>query len=422
MDKKTKGAWLLSQSKILDGISGPGAARLETISYAGKVGRLYNLLRRNISGQLSPVVTAATIETSCKLNGIDRATRADGLRILEESGRINVGKSGDVSVLGSTVTSVLEATTEIFDQSKGTNEESAALALSELIAEKPAQRALAEERIGDEFKIAKADVSTLFDVCKGSGIIDQESDKGRVLLFNSNTFRDAEYAKKAYHLIQGLSADEQIALTDVQGQLQSKGAISASEAEKILGSTLYKRIMSVGLFDRLEVSNTSESVGYITSPSDFQRFGRPFEEDPIDDAKALLASLTYGQTRSDYVRGSITMPTALLNALIAGREIGKSGVRAIGEDYRELEKRQVVKVNERSPGRYTMKLLKKDVGELALTIVRGARPAEAAMLMDGSPATNFTGPDKSRRKIRQKTEASDRGFITDSLDRLRTGL
>lgn len=46
MDNKTKGAWLLAQSKSLDGYSGAGAARLENISYSGKVGRLYNLLRR----------------------------------------------------------------------------------------------------------------------------------------------------------------------------------------------------------------------------------------------------------------------------------------------------------------------------------------------------------------------------------------
>lgn len=31
------------------------------------------------------------------------------------------------------------------------------------------------------------------------------------------------------------------------------------------------------------------------------------------------------------------MPDALLRALIAGREIGKNGVRATGEDYLHLE-------------------------------------------------------------------------------------
>jgi hypothetical protein len=49
MDKTTKGAWLLAQSKSLDAVTGAGAARLENISYAGRIGRLYNLLRRNVA-------------------------------------------------------------------------------------------------------------------------------------------------------------------------------------------------------------------------------------------------------------------------------------------------------------------------------------------------------------------------------------
>src|SRR4051812_40713865 len=108
MEAKTKGAWLLSQSKILDGVAGPAAARLENISFAGKIGRFYNLLRRNVPGNASPTISAQTIETSCKLNGIDRATRAEGLRVLKNAGRIDVAANGAVSVLGSSVTAVLE--------------------------------------------------------------------------------------------------------------------------------------------------------------------------------------------------------------------------------------------------------------------------------------------------------------------------
>ena len=171
----------------------------------------------------------------------------------------------------------------------------------------------------------------------------------------------------------------------------------------------------------MEVSNSAEAVGYIASPNDFQKYGRPFEDDPIDDAKALLASLTYGQTRSSYIRGNITMPDALLRALITGREIGKNGVRAIGEDYRELEARQVVKVTARGSGRYTMKLLKKDVGELALTIVRGGVAAQEAILLDGSPATAFKGPHAVRKEVREKNNIDDRRFVTEALDRLRSG-
>jgi len=140
-------------------------------------------------------------------------------------------------------------------------------------------------------------------------------------------------------------------------------------------------------------------VGYVASPNDFQKYGRPFEEDPIDDAKALIASLTYGQTRSSYTRGQIMMPEALIRALIRGNELAarQGGVRAIGEDYRELEARQVVEVTEKSSGRFTMRLLKKDVGELALTIVRGGAASQEAVLMDGS-RPGFQGSPRGTKR------------------------
>src|SRR3546814_18195855 len=109
-------------------------------------------------------------------------------------------------------------------------------------------------------------------------------------------------------------------------------------------------------------------------------------------------------------------------ALIAGREIGKNGIRAIGEDYKELEARQVIKVRERSPGRYTMRLLKKDVGELALTIVRGGGGGAAeALLLDGSPASGFTGPHNVRMRVRQNSSVSDTRLMADALDSMRMG-
>ena len=96
-------------------------------------------------------------------------------------------------------------------------------------------------------------------------------------------------------------------------------------------------------------------------------------------------------------------------------------MRAIGEDYRELEARQVVKVTERGSGRYTMKLLKKDVGELALTIIRGGTVAQEAVLLDGTPATTFKGPHTVRNEVRERNNIGDRRFVTDALDQLRSG-
>ena len=421
MDKKTKGAWLLAQSKNLDAVTGAGAARLEDISYAGRIGRLYNLLRRNVADDPNPTVTSETVKRACQLNGIDKPTREIGLNVLKNASRIDIAKNGAVSVLGATSTAVLEVTADIFAEAGPSQDEEAVLELSEKVAEKPLGRKEATEFVSDLYGIAVPKASSLIDLCKSTAIIDEETDRDRTILFNSNTFRDGQYAKKALLVLEALTPDERTRLSEVQEKLRRNGALYDAQVKKILGAELYRRLISVGFFDRMEVSNSAEAVGYIASPNDFQKYGRPFEDDPIDDAKALLASLTYGQTRSSYIRGNITMPDALLRALITGREIGKNGVRAIGEDYRELEARQVVKVTARGSGRYTMKLLKKDVGELALTIVRGGVAAQEAILLDGSPATAFKGPHAVRKEVREKNNIDDRRFVTEALDRLRSG-
>jgi len=422
MDKKTKGAWLLAQSKSLDAVQGAGAARLENISYAGRVGRLYNLLRRNVADDPNPTIQKQTVDTICKLNGIDKAMRQQGLELLKSAGRIDVGDNGAVIVLGATTIAVLEVTADIFAEQDPSGAEEAVLEISEKVAERPLLRTAATEYVSDLFKLAGTEASSLIDLCKSTAIIDEESDKDRAILFNSNTFRDGQYATKVARVLDGLTVAQQQTLSEVQEKLRKGGALYEAEAKTILGNDLCSRMISIGLFDRLEVSNNSEAVGFITSPNDFQKYGRPFEEDPVDDAKALIASLTYGQTRSDYARGQITMPERLLGALVLGREIGGDrGVRAIGEDYRELERRQVVKVTSKGSGRYTMKLLKKDVGELALTIVRGGTVAQDALLLDGSAATNFKGPHEVRTAVRAKNSVSDKKYVSDALDRLRSG-
>ena len=421
MDPRTKGAWLLAQSKSLEAVTGAGTGRLENISYAGRVGRLYNLLRRNVGSDPNPTVNASTIQDACKLNNLDRPTREAGLRILQATGRIDFANNGGVIVLGATSRTVLETTAEIFDDLGPTSEEHAALDLSEKVADLPLTRDEATEFIGDEHRLTRAATSSVIDLCKATAMIDEESEQDRVILFNSNTFRDGQYAAKALRILEGLNADDRARLAEVQEKLASNGALYEADVEHRLGGDLYRRLVSVGFFDRMEINNSTESVGYVASPNDFQKFGRPFEEDPIDDAKALLASVTYGQTRSSHRRGRITMPEALLQALVDGREVAKYGIPAIGEDYRELEVRQVVQVIPKGPRRFGMRLLKRDVGEIALAIVRGGGGAEEAVLLDGSPARNFKGPHVARMEIRARNSIQDKRYLVEGLERLRSG-
>ncbi len=422
MSNREKGAWILSQSKSLDAVT--GAHRFETISYAGKIGRLYNVLRQNVEGQNQSTLSPTEVEKLSQLNGIDLATRRAGLTVLKDDDRIDIAKNGAVSVFGATTKAVLETTARIFDETNHSKEEDAALSLSARIAEKPLSKSKAEKLIGDEFKLK--DPGELIDLCIETSIVDSEKSKDVSILFNANVFRDKNRVRKAYFVLEGLSSSDRKSLEEASEILKKRGAVSEVEIKKILGERLFETFIAIGFFDRMEINNSSEIHGYLALPDAFQRYGSPFEEDPIDDAKALLASLTYGINRSSYARGQITMPEALLRALINGREVGrnKGGVRAIGEDYKALEGRGVVKVSEISKGRFAMRLLKKEVGELALSIHKGANAAEEAVLIT-TPAHSFDGPEanrrKSRRAIAEKKNVKDTKFTFDALDRLRAG-
>ncbi|HEX3952956.1 MAG TPA: hypothetical protein VHW90_05245 [Stellaceae bacterium] len=168
MEKTTQGAWLLAQSKSLDAVTGAGAARLENISYAGRTGRLYNLLRRNVAGDPNPTIEAATVTRICQLNNIDRPSRETGLKILADAVRIDVARNGAVSVLGATSRSVLEVTADIFAVASPTTDEQAVIELSEKVAEKPLARKDATEFVGDLYKISGARASSLIDLCKST--------------------------------------------------------------------------------------------------------------------------------------------------------------------------------------------------------------------------------------------------------------
>ncbi len=168
MEKTTKGAWLLAQSKSLDAVTGAGAARLENISYAGRIGRLYNLLRRNVANDPNPTIDAATVRRICQLNNIDRPSREMGLKVLAETGRIDVADNGAVSVLGATSKAVLELTSDIFAEANPTTDEEAVIELSEKVTEKPLERKNAAEFVGDLYNLPNSRASSLIDLCKST--------------------------------------------------------------------------------------------------------------------------------------------------------------------------------------------------------------------------------------------------------------
>src|SRR3546814_7964112 len=97
---------------------GAGVARLENIAYAGKIGRLYNLLRRNVPNEPTSTIDRETVDRACQLNDIDRSTRERGLDLLAAAGRIDIATNGSIAVLGATSLAVLEVTSELFHKAR----------------------------------------------------------------------------------------------------------------------------------------------------------------------------------------------------------------------------------------------------------------------------------------------------------------
>lgn len=121
------------------------------------------------------------------------------------------------------------------------------------------------------------------------------------------------------------------------------------------------------MLDANEVSNSTESVIYLTRPAAFSKFGDGFVDDAMDLAKALVTCLTYGMTRSRAMRGRISALSALMAKLNSGAWIGSA--TAIGEDYRALEMKGVIELKRDTGQRYFMRLRKPEIGELALQVL-----------------------------------------------------
>lgn len=131
--------------------------------------------------------------------------------------------------------------------------------------------------------------------------------------------------------------------------IQSKGCVDVTTAKNIVGDKLFEKIHSIGLFDFNVVCNNAEEVGFLTLPAAFSKYSNSMLEDAFDLAKAFVASLTYGITKSYYERGQISDIGALLRTLINGQAIGP--VNAIGQDYKVLEIKGVVKIYQGSKKR-----------------------------------------------------------------------
>jgi hypothetical protein len=417
MDKKTKGSWLVHQTEKLQNVN--NQSNYENTYYAGKAG----ILLSAISADDQSVLNNERLETLAKASNINtRLELPNLLKTLKGRDLIDIGNNG-VEVLGVTTAATLQHTADIFDSLSPSSNEVAAIELSELCSLKPHEKNAIKEELSDSYRLSDSDTSQLLTDSESIGFVDIEKiDSSTSLYFNGNLFR-RENTQKIYKILTTLSQADQIKVNELNDALSRCACISTDEARRMLGEPLFDKMSSIGIYDINVVSNSTEEVGYITKPSAFSKFSNSMVDDAFDLAKAFVSSLTYGMTRSCYSRGQIRMIEALLSALIRGESVGP--VQAIANDYKVLELKHVVEVYQgEKNGRhgFLMKLLKKEVGVLALEVIKKGDVSEQSLsVLPSAAITKFKGPEINREKIRRRQIQTNSKTTNDMLMVLRTG-
>ncbi len=421
MTKEQTGAWVIHHAQKLNSIK--EIPDYDAIKIAGKAG----ILLSAISASTEHTITSDKLKKLANASGITTLEINPLLDILEKSALIECSKNNsEINVLGVTSHSILSHTTEIFKNRNPSTSEEAVLALAEESSIQPQKEHNISKYLSDTFKISDKDIAGLLIDSRNIGFVDSESIGSENLFFNGHLFR-RDTISKTNAVLDSLNPSEAKKLNELNEILENEGCVIVERAESILGISLYSKLISIGLFDASFISNECGRIGFLTKPSAFQKYGNPIVEDAFDLAKIFISALTYGMTKSSHSRGRITHLPALLNKLISGKNIGP--VDAISKDYQLLEQKGVVHVfigKNPDNGRqgYMMKLLKQEVGEIALSVLTKGSASEDFVLpsvMSNKPASHFEAPEQVRCFERKRTIDISPKATQELLRSLRTG-
>lgn len=414
MDNKTKGAWIIHHANKLQGVTTSGD--FEQINFAGKCGLLLSSLSTSEQAGLGN----SKVEALAKAANI--SVRLELPLVLQELSRqqlISIGTSG-IEILGLTSAATLEHTATIFQDSNPLPRENAVVDLAEQTSDLPLDSQTACDYIGDTYKITKPETSEILTVSEYIGFIDAEQlDSETKLIFNGNLFRRGD-AWKINAVCSTLSTGERSKIDELNEILRRSGCIGFAAVERIMGKELFKKVHSIGLYDVNTVGNEHGKFAFVTRPSAFSKFSGNIADDAFDLAKAFVTSLTYGMTLSASSRGRISMIHALMQKLVGGSWVGPA--TAIGQDYRILELKRVVELRPAHNNMFYMRLLKKEVGQLAMAVIlEGDASAEVISALPGASVTQFIGPEPTRAYQRKHQNAPLKKSVADLLQQLRTG-
>lgn len=414
--KEITGAWVIHHGRKLV-LDANGPAEFPAIDEAAKAATLLTKLGQSNQTTI-PKTEVRAIAVASRLNPRHELT---GLLQVLEKKRLIDQSDNEVSILGVTTRGSLGSAADMYQDAEPTPYEQASISLAEIASVSPVRRSDVSEKIGDEHHLTKGQVCDFLSRAEEIGFVDKEGDGDDRLLFNGNLFRRESVAKTLKVLASLTEADRKL-VTEVGEQLSRGGCLTVSHVEKTLSSQLFEKLVAAGVYDLNQVTNEQGSHVYVTSPSAFHKFVDPMVDDCFDMAKSLVTALYYGMNSRSSSQGRISMLPALLGKLIGGGEIGSA--TAIGQDYRILEVNRVVKLrpDPSYPNRFYMRLLKREVGQLALHVLtQGNAYAQSLTDLPSAPMSGYVGPEESRTSVRKKQSTMSKRTTRDVLEAVRGG-
>lgn len=414
--KEITGAWVVHHGRKLL-LDSNGASEFPAIDEAAKAATLLTKLGQTNQAEIS----TAEVRAIAVASGLNPRYELESLLKVLERKRLIEQSATEVSVLGVTTRASLSHATDMYEDAEPNSYERASVDLAEIASTAPVRRSDLTERLGDEHQLSSVQVADFLDRAEEIGFVDKEGEGNDRLLFNGNLFRRDSVAKSE-RVLSSLSSQDQQLLLQAGAVIAKGGCVSVSEVEKILSPPLFEKLTAAGVYDLNQVTNEQGSHVYVTSPAAFHKFVDPMVDDTFDMAKSLVAALAYGMKDRVSSQGRIDYLPRLLGNLIAGYEVGPA--TAIGQDYRVLEVNRVLKLrpDDRFPNRYHMRLLKKEVGQLALHVLtQGTASTQALTDLPSAPMSGYVGPEASRTSMRKRQTSMSKRTTRDVLEAVRGG-
>jgi len=412
---KEKGAWIIHHTNKVERFDSHSG--FNKLYIAGKAGKLLSAITESHNQAKLSKAKLDVLADACKINSLE----IDGvLKHLKNEQLIDEDSQGNIETLGITSTGLLVHTSSLFENLEPTIEEKASLTLSEYVSEAPVEEKILKERISDEFKLESNRTDLLFSKSEKYRIVDFEKFDDKKLIFNGNLFR-RDSIGKTEKILSSLSSEEQLKITELNNLIDNEACVKIQRANQVLGNVLFSKLHHISFYDVSSISNEKEVTYLVTRPESFAKYGNGAVDDALDLAKLLVTSLSYGMKFSSAMRGRITQFEKLIQKLIDGAPVGPAP--AICQDYKALEHKGVVSIKYfKNKRKCLMRLLKKDVGILALEVLKNGSASESVVFNQVSnQVNNYISPEENRDVERQKEIIiEDQKSIAEKLSVLRS--